>query len=1048
VSEEFVLREVDISRDAEKLAKMYRASDDQWPGTWSGGAEITPQMVTEWYEREKMINHYIFETDHEIVAYCSFNERQEDKNVGYVALLNVAPEYQGRSLGRRLLQKCLERCSELGFHLLTLGTWSGNLKSVPLYKKTGFFWMPDTSVWMFNFVPSILNLPCAQPYFARHDWYKTFKRELAQAEDDERWEDMKVFTYRWEADGSALTAWADREARRLTAVETDAFFAGAIADNIEPAKGMSTKIRWRLENKQDRPMSISLIASGTEHIKIDHRTTITVAPGETEEIEATVDIAADTPDVKSGKPVPAVRTLLIIDGEVLELGTGLRPQPAIAVSTHPVCVTLFPGVPKRVHLQLHSHLRSDTEATVSLSPPPGLTTDWTESKVEVPSKGFAGLPVTMQAANGGVYALHATVFVQGGKTSPERLAIFCLPAGGVLADQGPKETRIENEWTRLILRPRGGVMALRSSQTNAGLGVFVERVGPPFWPSELQDKDYAISVERTGTHFRAVMTADMEDLSELTVCREVTLGGGPLVQISNSLTNHGSKTHQVQLARNVRRLPEEGATITVPLKGGIVQSRRSEFPRADEDIDKSPEAFAEKWVTLSSKEGTVGIIWEDTIAENEIGWGTSFLTPQLTCGPQQWVDAGKFYLYVGPGDWRTVRQHARRLAGTDSKAEPIPVKSRRVHDARFDPTPLITVDDRITATCVVDNLRARPLEGLAKIDLPRGLAADQGSFEIKDVSAKASTRQAITVDLAPEAAAYEGGITLQTRLFDTRLSVPVIRLGNRRKVAVAKARSNGQSVYTIDNGRTRFTVAPGFTGALTMWQEGDANHVLSPFPEQKTFGWMSPWFGGVTPLAMKPNSWDLPGKLYQETFAAQSVDAPDERAIPWKGVRLHCDVQREQLVGLQIELDYLTVGQSNVLKLVYRIHNTTTARRHIDAGWLVFAQPDGTSDKNVLRSESVERKATPWETWSDAEHWGIVVNPDTGRTMALVSAYPQVRLIDWGDAGGHLAWMSVVDVPPLGTAERVCYLVLCSDPVQAKRYIWLGDASGQQPTER
>jgi GNAT superfamily N-acetyltransferase len=170
VSTEHILRQLDIAKDAVKLAEMWLGSDEQWPGTWSGGVEITPQMVTEWHERERLIDVWVYEADDKIVAYCSLNILEEQKDAGYVAVLNVHPEYQGRSLGRSLLQKCLERCSELGLTLLTLGTWSGNLKSVPLYKKTGFYWVPDTSAWMLNFVPSILALPCARPYFSRHDW--------------------------------------------------------------------------------------------------------------------------------------------------------------------------------------------------------------------------------------------------------------------------------------------------------------------------------------------------------------------------------------------------------------------------------------------------------------------------------------------------------------------------------------------------------------------------------------------------------------------------------------------------------------------------------------------------------------------------------------------------------------------------------------------------------------------------------------------------------------------------------------------------------------
>jgi len=1042
MSDEFILRQVEISQDAEKLAVMWRGSDDQWPGTWSGGVEITPQMVTEWHERGKMIDVYVFEAGDEIVAYCSFNEDEAEKNVGCVDLLNVHPVYQGRSLGRRLLQRCIERGRELGFHLLTLGTWSGNLKSVPLYKKTGFYWVPDTSAWMLNFVPAILDLPCAQPYFSRHDWYRTFRRKLQQAEDDERWEGMKVFTYRWKNHGEALTVWADREAHKLTAVETDTFFAAAIAENIEPAKGLPTRLHWRLRNKQDRPMSVSLIASGTEHIKVDHRATLTIAPGEATEIETTVELALDTPDVIEHKPVPAVRTLLIIDGEVLELGTGLRPQPAVAVETAPRHVTLFPGVPKTIHVQLRSHLKQDVEATVSLASAPGLTTNWSEHRISIPAKSFAAVPVTVQANSGGVYPLHATVYFADGNTLPERLPIFSLPAGGVLADKGDAkqvspETRIENEWTRLILKPRGGELSLHTGQHEVGLGSFRERLGPPFWPSELDDKEYDISLREESGRVTAVMTADMESYPQLTLRREVTLGGGPLIEVAHALANNGTSSHQLQVSRVIRNWQHDEATITVPLKQGIVQSRMTEFPAAEEDISKKPEAFAERWAAMSSRRGTLGLIWEDNIVENEFGWGIHLLSPQLTCDPQQWTSAGKFYLYAGPGDWRTVREHARRLAGTDHIPEPIPVEPRRVYDARLEPAPLVTVDDQVTATLVVDNLRSRSLEGQARLILPEGLTVDRETFEIEDVSRDKPLTEEVAISLGPVAAAYEGEVSLQTRLFDAQLRVPVIRLGSRGEVTVTKAETEGQSTYVIDNGRTRFTVAPDFSGALTGWEEEGTNHVLSPFPEQGTFGWMSPWYGGVTPLAMQPRGWDLPGKLYQETLTAQVIDLPDERGIPWRGMRLCGDITREQLVGLQVELDYLTVGHSNVLKLVYRVRNTTTARRRVTIGWLSFWQPDGESKDNVLRSEDVERKSTPWYSWAEAYHWVAVVNPGTGRTSVLASAYPEVILMDWGDAGGHMGWTSRIDVMPSATTQRVCYLALCNSYDQARMYAWL-----------
>ncbi|HUT20701.1 MAG TPA: GNAT family N-acetyltransferase, partial [Anaerolineae bacterium] len=428
MSEQYLIRELDPEHDVPKVVEMWKASDNQWPGTWSGGVEITERMLAEWLERDKCLNTYVVETGDQIVGYCSFHETGDERGVGYVGVLNVQPDHQKKSLARKMLCRCVERCVELGYGQVTLHTWPGNLKSVPLYKKTGLYWVPDTGVHMRNFIPSILTMPCAQPYFQAHDWYATFQRELAQKEDDERWEGMKVYTYRWAADGDMLTAWVDREARTVTAVETNGFYAAAIAANIEPAKGLPTKLRWTLKNKGDHSIKVSLIANGSEHVQIEHRTAVTLAPGESAELEADAEAALDAPDVRERKASPTVRTLLIVDGEVVELATGMRPRAAVSVETEPKYVTLYPGVGKTVHLQLRNYQPEEIEATIALAPAPGLEVDWTERTIVVPGKSYAGAPVTLRAAAGGVYDLQATAHLTGVKARPQRLPVFCLEA--------------------------------------------------------------------------------------------------------------------------------------------------------------------------------------------------------------------------------------------------------------------------------------------------------------------------------------------------------------------------------------------------------------------------------------------------------------------------------------------------------------------------------------------------------------------------------------------------------------------------------------------
>lgn len=249
---------------------------------------------------------------------------------------------------------------------------------------------------------------------------------------------------------------------------------------------------------------------------------LAIASGETLDLESPVEIVASSPDVREGKPVPTVLTMLVIEGAIPRLRTGVQPRPAVSVETAPKHVTLFPNLSKEIHLQPRSYLHKDMEARVSVAPAPGLTIDWTQRNVSIPARSFAALPITGQAVAAGVYPMQVTVYFEGQETPPERIALFGLPAGGVLADQDGRETRLGNEYTRLILHHRGGGIHIRSSQRDAHLSWYSEQVGPPFWPSELDDKEYEISLTKQHGYIAVAMAASLETYPGLTLRRLVS----------------------------------------------------------------------------------------------------------------------------------------------------------------------------------------------------------------------------------------------------------------------------------------------------------------------------------------------------------------------------------------------------------------------------------------------------------------------------------------------------------------------------------------------
>jgi ribosomal protein S18 acetylase RimI-like enzyme len=56
----------------------------------------------------------------------------------HLAQLAVAPDYQGRGLGRRILSRVIERLTEMGYEGLSLMVSRENHRAVDLYRSTGF----------------------------------------------------------------------------------------------------------------------------------------------------------------------------------------------------------------------------------------------------------------------------------------------------------------------------------------------------------------------------------------------------------------------------------------------------------------------------------------------------------------------------------------------------------------------------------------------------------------------------------------------------------------------------------------------------------------------------------------------------------------------------------------------------------------------------------------------------------------------------------------------------------------------------------------------
>ncbi len=176
----YILRDynVDDIRDAERLRKMYRTFDSAWPGGFGGGMEPSAEYLFESMPRMQRLAICVVTFGDDMVGYCDLHTQTGNSDLAYIPLLGADPDHHGKGVGKALLLEVIKRVTALGYREVMLNTWAGNTKAVPLYKKTGFHWEPESNVLMRNFLPCLLNSAPGKAFFADREWYTCFDRTL------------------------------------------------------------------------------------------------------------------------------------------------------------------------------------------------------------------------------------------------------------------------------------------------------------------------------------------------------------------------------------------------------------------------------------------------------------------------------------------------------------------------------------------------------------------------------------------------------------------------------------------------------------------------------------------------------------------------------------------------------------------------------------------------------------------------------------------------------------------------------------------------------
>ena len=1039
-------------QDAERFAVMLNGSDDGWPGGFTGGVPMTAAMVTEWLRDVHPLATFLAWEDGAVAGCCTFLDYPEEPGVaGYVGLLNVATAYQGLGHGRDLLRAALRRCIDLGYRRLDLNTWPGNMKAVPLYKKSGYFWVPDSTVHMENYLPLLLGMPALAGFWAEADWYADQVRDLSVKEDLHLDGAMRVYPYEFRHGDRYVRATIDATAKGLTALETESWRVACKVGDRHLIAGRPGTVRWEVENRTGRPLPVTLLAEGRGGLRLRSEAMALVAGSYATEADLSAGV-----DLEPGGPVrqtPGVGSVLVLDGVPIRLETGVEVTAPIDVRFSPRRVCVAPGIPQEVALEVRSNLDQDAEVALALVPSPGLRLTNGRLDLRVPAKSYGGAALSVSAAEAGAHELEVRGSVAAGgepiQLAPVRLPLPAAGPGAFVAfattsprsDHGephpePREVRVETGDRRLVVRLERGGFQLEDTAGGPVLAGALF-VGPPAHWWGLPRLRPEATIEHRGGAVAVVLRGPLPYLPGAGAEHELSLSGGGLLRLGTTLTNAGATPLD---AHGITWLgPDRGAqpTVAVPTVHGLVVTDDIEFPDWREPALERPEQLGEGWVAYQGERGVAGVLWQ-AVSRMSLD-GQVELRHDLSIEPGGRRELPPVYLYAGPGDWRTVRAAWRRLVRPGAPAG--------------DPTPRDVV--ALTGGPVLiagepcglglDSLANREAAGHLTIEAPAGWELRPGVHEVAGLRIGAPAEIVIEAHhdgAGPAAAAVRA--RLRTERADTAvLDGALIDLGDRSaRVTVEEGVRQGHRVLIVDNGYLRFAVAAGFAGSVVSLETRDGiEHLLSAFPESRSFGWMRPWYGGLSPVIYEPGPGGIPdiARLHEETFEAEKMAQPGANGRTWEGVAVTSSLQGRGLRGLRLRADYLTAPGSNLLVVRVAACNRTGTALQVRPAALAFLRPGGSVERaellhpagsRLLRAQrTVELAGGPWVGVKDAA---------SGRTLAL-AAGPQdvgamVRGIDWGNLGAHAALTFQTRLRPDEEVAAHCFVALARDETEARAY--------------
>ncbi|MHA1389086.1 MAG: GNAT family N-acetyltransferase [Candidatus Thorarchaeota archaeon] len=1074
------VREFELTlEDAGRLAECLNSFDDSdsWPGGFTHGNPFTPKRVLEEWSKWKNIRILVGYSGDKITGHCNISEAELDAESAYVGLLGVNPQYQGQGYGKAMLIEAAQTAADAGKRRIDLHTWGGNLKAVPLYKRTGYNWVPGTRVLMESHIPGILGAEMFKEFFDRYDWYDSFKVDITQEMDDFVEGNVGVFHYNFEGNnGDMLHVTVDREAKGICGFVLT-FDGNTISASVRPSEHIgyiglgSTDMELKIRNATNTDLTYSINAQPVRDVSIElaGQHTGTLSPQDEIVLQGTIAIKPEAvPLDKETNASEKAKTqgefTITLGDREIKLYSGVIPTAALAISSGPMYPCIAPGEATTIGIGLQNNSQEQIQGEIVIHYNTRADEKDRTIDFKIEPRKATELPLnleTTEADDNTVLSLQLRIFILRESTKiplmEKTLNIPVIGASGAVVYEGlGKHYILETESLRIGLGKVPSMALgyleykpLKEAMTGWGL---LPDVGYPFSEegSEWFKTEFEVSMKSSDKTAEIELTAESTERPGLryTITHRIHSGINLLdtiVKLENIgtevLSNLGIQTHAWY-----RMLPDQ---MHVPLRNEIVSLDAVDWS-GSRQLPRSPKEYHETWIA-TQKQGKgvqIGWLWNPQYIE-DVNISRRADTPVFEyklpdLKPTDTIEFTPCRFIMTEGSWEKIRDTWTRINGV---SEPAVIDERKTprSDLEFELvhkgsdiqqgkiSPVFV--DASTDNDMEFRLRVvheNPITADCFLRMPQGFLVngkEELTFKIEEVSINKPFHLPIKITTTGTISWFgEGGeIVLKFPARIVRESIEVVVFDSSLSPERVNSVEEAKDLMTTTIGDYAIAVSPQNVGGLVRYGKvGEPSMFFDTFPEVGPFIWWDKVYSGVTPMITGFDVWDWQTGFYKEQWTINETQVGS-----WVGYEAKTILQHSPgIKGLDVTLRFLMLSGTPLVRLEVQLDNSGLWKRPF-MGFRCFPTPGGDVQSNIHtvhqgRRIMYEPTGNESDIWTFPEAgWGAYAGQTSGKILGLVSTIKtreSLALDTLGEKAHLLTFRTQPMIPSGSTAKSALYL--------------------------